>query len=148
MKYSIHLKLIHTNWFSMAGNMSSKALTPTVEWRLSKVFAAACLTSGNGSQRALRTVGTKLLTKVRTMSLLVEAIISDSPIQTPCRWSGWSDSRPFSKMGIISGSTRSPNFLTKSPNVLAATWKWQIRYETISVIKLLQKVIKISCTVK
>jgi hypothetical protein len=117
----------HTNWYSIAGRMSSSARTPTVECRLSKVFAAACLTSGRGSQSAFLTVGTKLFTNVSTMSLLVEAIISDRPIHTPCRWSGWSDSRPFSRMGMISGSTRSPNFLTKSPNVRAATCRKKTR---------------------
>lgn len=32
--------------------MSSNALTPTVECKPSKVFAAACRTSGNGSHNA------------------------------------------------------------------------------------------------
>lgn len=110
-----------TSWFNNVGRMSSKALAPTVECRLSNVFAAACLTSGNGSHSAFLTVGTRELTKFNTISLDVEAMISDSPIQTPCRWSAWSDCNPLSNIGMISGRTLSPSFLTKSPNVLAAT---------------------------
>ena len=67
------------------------------------------------------TVGTKLSTNVKTISRLVEAMISLKPIQTPCLWSGRSESNPFSKIGMISGSTLSPNFRTKSPRVRAAT---------------------------
>lgn len=67
------------------------------------------------------TVGTRLWTNVRTISRLVETMISDSPMHTPWRWSDWSDSRPFSRIGMISGKTLSPNFLTRSPRVLAAT---------------------------
>lgn len=57
-----------------------------------------------------------------TWSLLVEAIISLSPMQTPCLWSLWLDSNPLSKIGMISGRTFSPSFLTTSPSVRAATW--------------------------
>lgn len=67
------------------------------------------------------TVGTKLLMNASTISLLVDFTISDKPMHTPCRTSGLSDSKPFSNNGIISGNTRSPNFLTKSPKVLAPT---------------------------
>lgn len=90
----------------MDGKISSNARCPTVEWRLSNVLAAACLTDGKGSAKArlnnqintigfhkqqillsltnnYLTVGTKLSTKVNTISLLVDAIISDKPIQTP-----------------------------------------------------------------
>ena len=53
----------------------------------------------------------------------VEDIISESPTQTPCLFSGISDLRPSSKIGIISGSTLSPSFFTRSPRVRAATYK-------------------------
>lgn len=53
----------------------------------------------------------------------VEDIISESPTQTPCLFSGISDLRPSSRIGIISGSTLSPSFLTRSPRVRAATLK-------------------------
>lgn len=63
-----------------------------------------------------------------TWSLLVEAMISERPMQTPCLWSASSESRPLSRMGIISGSTLSPSFRTKSPNVRAATYKFYKSY--------------------
>ena len=110
-----------TSWFNMGGKMSSKAFGPTVECKLSNVFAAASLTSGKGSHSAFLTVGTNELTNVNTISLEVDVIISDRPMQTPCRWSDWFDWRPFSKIGIISGSTLSPSLRTRSPSVLAAT---------------------------
>lgn len=36
----------------MDGKISSNARCPTVEWRLSNVLAAACLTDGKGSVKA------------------------------------------------------------------------------------------------
>ncbi len=157
-----------TRLFSMSGRMSSSALVPMLECKLSKVFAAASLTSGKGSHNAFLTVGMRLSAKTTTWSLLVELMISDRPMHTPCqwkkvkiflllllfsyvftfkvstcfcsknecqctkntnvlfvtcRWSLRSDSSPFSRIGIISGRTFSPNLRTTSPNVLAATWK-------------------------
>lgn len=56
-----------------------------------------------------------------TISRLVDDIISERPTQTPCRFSGSGESSPFSRIGIISGSTRSPSLRTRSPNVRAAT---------------------------
>ena len=106
---------------SMAGRMSSNALEPTVLCRESNVLAAASLTAGSSSQRAFLTVGTRLSTKVRTMSLEVETMISLSPTHTPCLLSLSSLSKPFSRIGMISGKTLSPSFLTMSPSVLAAT---------------------------
>lgn len=44
---------MHTNCFNNGGKMSSRALTPTVECRLSNVVAAAIRTSGRGSLKAL-----------------------------------------------------------------------------------------------
>lgn len=51
--YSQRTNNIHTNCFNNGGKMSSKALTPTVECRLSNVVAAAIRTSGRGSLNAL-----------------------------------------------------------------------------------------------
>lgn len=114
---------ILTSWLSNVGKISSNALDPTVEYKLSNVFAAACLTSGNGSHNAFLTVGTREFTNVKTISLEVEAIISESPMHTPWRWSACSDCKPLSRIGIISGNTLSPSLRTKSPRVLAATWR-------------------------
>lgn len=56
-----------------------------------------------------------------TASLLVDFIISLNPMQTPCLSSLLSDLSPSSRIGMISGRIFSPNFRTRSPNVLAAT---------------------------
>ena len=70
------------------------ALEPTVLCKLSNVLAAAARTSGDSSQSARRTVGTKEFTNDSTISLEVEDIISESPTQTPWRFSGAGDDRP------------------------------------------------------
>lgn len=43
-------------------------------------------------------------------------------MQTPCLSSLFSERRPSSRMGMISGRIFSPSFLTKSPRVRAAIW--------------------------
>lgn len=52
-KLFLKINNIHTNCFNNGGKMSSRALTPTVECRLSNVVAAAIRTSGRGSLNAL-----------------------------------------------------------------------------------------------
>ena len=49
-----------TNFLSRWGMMSSSARGPMLEWRLSNVRAADCLTSGRGSHRARCTVEMRL----------------------------------------------------------------------------------------
>jgi len=45
-------------------------------------------------------------------------------LKVTCLFSGEVEVSPSSRIGMISGNTRSPSFLTKSPKVLAATlWK-------------------------
>lgn len=52
-KLFLKVNNIHTNCFNRGGKISSRALTPTVECRLSNVVAAAIRTSGRGSLNAL-----------------------------------------------------------------------------------------------
>ena len=94
-----------------------QTLATTVVCRVPKLCAAACLTLGSRSRRALRTMGTK----VSTMTREVKVMISDRPTQTSCCLSASLDSRPFYRMGMISGGTLFPTFLTWSPRVRAAT---------------------------
>ena len=53
VNFVLKTKFTHTNCFNNGGRMSSRALTPTVECKLSNVVAAARRTSGKGSLNAL-----------------------------------------------------------------------------------------------